>query len=170
MGDDTLEASMTKARARRESQLLNRPNACAACGGPHRFDTTVPSVVWNEVIRAGGLPEYLCTTCIIEAFVKIDQSFTATLWGEDFHGSSIEVQVNQRPATDAARIQAENDRLRARLRVLEEEHREATDDYFVAKDILQQVMDAMELPRGVGLTADQIVARAQELAGRDAKT
>jgi hypothetical protein len=52
---------------------------CAQCGGPHDFDTSIPSELWNHVIRAKGLPEYLCTTCIVREFVRAGTSFTANL-------------------------------------------------------------------------------------------
>jgi hypothetical protein len=72
---------------------------CMGCGGPHPFDTSVPSPLWNRVIRDGGLQDYLCTTCIVQAFVAAGVSFEATLWGGAFDGHSIEVRVTE--ATDA---------------------------------------------------------------------
>ena len=89
---------------------------CSLCGGPHPFDTTVPSVVWNAVIRDNNLPDYLCATCVLREFVKQGVSFTAILTGDELHGVPIEVQVNTKPARDAMRISAENTALRARLR------------------------------------------------------
>lgn len=74
---------------------------CLGCKGPHRFDTSVPSVVWNAVVRSAGLPDFLCTTCVVEAFAKVGRSFTATLWGEGFAGLPIEIRVNEQPAHDA---------------------------------------------------------------------
>lgn len=61
---------------------------CALCGGPHAFDTSVPTHLWNEVIRAQGLPEYLCTTCIVKEFVKARRDFTARLYGDGFAGET----------------------------------------------------------------------------------
>lgn len=92
---------------------------CGQCGGPHDFDTSVPSVAWNEVIRAQGLSEYLCTTCIVREFVRVNRSFTATLWNEEFNGVPIEVVVNGQTAQDATAIQEENNTLRARIYELE---------------------------------------------------
>lgn len=89
---------------------------CAQCGGPHNFDTSVPSTVWNQIIRAKGLPEYLCATCIIQEFVRANQGFTATLWNEEFNGVPIEVIVNGQNAQDATAIQKENNSLRNKLR------------------------------------------------------
>lgn len=68
---------------------------CARCGGPHPFDTTLPSAAWNAVIRARGLPEYLCLTCIVQEFAALGQGFTAALWGgpEGFSGLPIEVRI-----------------------------------------------------------------------------
>jgi hypothetical protein len=88
---------------------------CALCGGPHDFDTSVPSVIWNQVIRAKGLPDYLCTACIVREFVREGQSFTAELWNEEFNGVPIEVIINGQIAKDAALIQEENNALRNRL-------------------------------------------------------
>jgi len=88
---------------------------CSGCGGPHPFDTTVPSVVWNAVIRANHLPDYLCLTCIVAAFVRVNRSFTANLIGGGFHGIPIEVRVNGVVAQDASRISEENTRLRSAL-------------------------------------------------------
>jgi len=62
---------------------------CDGCGGPHSFDTTVPSPIWNEVVRARGGPEYLCLTCIALAFVRAGKGFTAELWGLEFNGRRI---------------------------------------------------------------------------------
>ena len=72
---------------------IDAPPACVGCGGPHPFDTTLPSPTWNRVIRAAGLPDYLCTTCIVRAFVLAGEGFTAELWGEAFTGTPIEVRV-----------------------------------------------------------------------------
>ena len=66
---------------------------CAGCGGVYRFDTTIPSPLWNSVIRSAGLPEYLCAACIIRAFAKAGEGFTATLWGDEFDGTAISVMV-----------------------------------------------------------------------------
>lgn len=66
---------------------------CSGCGGPYLFDTTIPSPLWNRVIRAQGMPEYLCTTCIVRAFVKAGEPFTAELWGAEFNGDPIEVRL-----------------------------------------------------------------------------
>lgn len=94
---------------------------CGGCGGPHRFDTSVPSVVWNEVIRARGLSDYLCTSCIVEAFAKEGRSFTARLWGDDLpYGIEIEVRFRGEVAKDAAKIGEENTELRWRLHQMEE--------------------------------------------------
>ena len=94
--------------------LLANPS-CSGCGGPHPFDTTVPSVVWNAVIRARHLPDYLCLTCIVKAFVEEGRSFTAELIGGGFHGSPIEIRVNGIVAQDAACTSEENTRLRTAL-------------------------------------------------------
>lgn len=96
---------------------------CNNCGWPHPFDTSVSSAVWNDVIRRAGLPEYLCTTCIITAFVQANTSFCATLWGDQFSGAvapAIEVRVNSQPPRDAEMVSEENNTLRIRVRELED--------------------------------------------------
>jgi hypothetical protein len=105
---------------------------CAQCGGPHDFDTSLPSVVWNKVIRAKGLPEYLCTTCIVREFVRAGEGFTATLWGEGFHGVPIEVSINNQNAKDAALIQEENNDYRVRIA---EKAQEAAGNLELAKAV-----------------------------------
>jgi hypothetical protein len=86
--------------------------ACQGCGGPHPFDTSVPSVRWNAVIRANHYPDYLCLTCIVKAFALGNESFTATLWGGFFDGLPISVRVNDQPSIDAAAVSVENTALR----------------------------------------------------------
>ena len=119
------DADLRANEARREErELWNRtkpidaPPVCSGCGGPHPFDTSVPSVVWNRVIRDGGLPDYLCTTCIVRAFALVGESFTATLWSPEFDGLPIHVMVRDQVAADATAISDENTRLRAELYAL----------------------------------------------------
>lgn len=99
---------------------------CSGCGGPHRFDTGVPSVLWNQVIRGQGLPDYLCAACVVREFAKAGVSFTAQLYGDGFSGLNIEVRVNGVEAQDAARINDENTALRVAVseaaRILSEAH------------------------------------------------
>ena len=78
------------------------PLRCGGCGGPHPFDTSVPSPLWNRVIRDGGLSDFLCTTCIVLAFVKAGESFEAELYGPpvdraDATVPTITVTVGGRP-------------------------------------------------------------------------
>jgi len=94
-------------------------HTCQFCHGPYEFDTSVPSVMWNCVIRAAGLPEYLCLTCIVRFFALAEHSFTAELSGLEFKGLPIEVIINGQNAQDAARLSAENNRLRAKLYALD---------------------------------------------------
>ena len=114
-----LEIAQTVIAQRIETQrALRSPEdnpPCGSCGGPHPFDTVVPSVVWNAVVRAKALSEYLCTTCIVREFAKAGLSFTATLWGGDFHGLELELRIGGQAAEDAARISEENTALRAEL-------------------------------------------------------
>lgn len=69
---------------------------CSLCGGPHSFDTSVSNDQWNAVIRANGLPDYLCFVCVVKAFTARGLGFTATLWGDGLSGVSIEVHVNEK--------------------------------------------------------------------------
>jgi hypothetical protein len=70
---------------------------CAGCGGPHAFDTSIPSEAWNRVIRASGLSDYLCMSCIVQAFVKAGEGFKAALWSEELNGVLIEVVIQRPP-------------------------------------------------------------------------
>jgi hypothetical protein len=88
---------------------------CRGCGGPHPFDTVVPSVRWNAVIRKAGLPDYLCLTCIVSAFVRAGESFTAELVGEEHPFEPIEVRTRGQYAIDAQALSRENTELRAQL-------------------------------------------------------
>lgn len=88
---------------------------CGGCGGPHRFDTSVPSALWNRVIRAQGLSDYLCTSCIVRAFAASGVSFTATLWGDGFNGLPLAVEINGEASTAAHELGEENNQLRATL-------------------------------------------------------
>ena len=90
--------------------------ACSGCGGPHPFDTTVPSVVWNAVIRAKELPEYLCLTCVVREFVREGRSFTASLCGDGLSRVPIEIRIGGKVAYDAEAISEENTALRVKLR------------------------------------------------------
>jgi hypothetical protein len=64
---------------------------CGLCGGPHQFDTSVPSQAWNRAIRSRGIPEYLCLSCIVVEFAKAGESFSAILWGDDLDGIRISI-------------------------------------------------------------------------------
>lgn len=66
---------------------------CSHCGGPHPFDTVVPSALWNQVIRGGQLPDYLCLTCIVQAFTNAGLSLPCELWGAGFDGVSLFVLI-----------------------------------------------------------------------------
>lgn len=114
--------------ARLRAELMRRwpcgTPPCGGCGGPHPYDTSIPSPLWNAVIRAAGLSDYLCTTCIVAAFVKAGQSFEAELYGGSDESpvdkgsdvATIHVQVGTRPMTDSyGDLNYENRQLRATL-------------------------------------------------------
>lgn len=96
----------------RRAKLSKGSLSCGGCGGPHAFDTSIPSAVWNRVIRAKGLSEYLCMSCIVREFVKVGRSFTAELSGSGFSGVPIEIRVRGEVAQDASVVSDENNRLR----------------------------------------------------------
>ncbi len=68
---------------------------CFRCGGPHPYDTSISSDVWNRVIRDAGLPDYLCITCIVKAFALAGEGFVATLWGDDFNGTRVTLTIDK---------------------------------------------------------------------------
>lgn len=122
--------------------------ACVGCGGPHPFDTTVPSPLWNRVVRAGDHPDYLCATCVLGVFALAGESFTAELWGAGFNGVPIEVRVASADARAAADLGSENTRLRAALtehvQEIEQLHAELTDIVRThAFAVVQEGYDAM---------------------------
>lgn len=83
---------------------------CQQCGGPHRFDTSVPSEAWNRVIRAAGLPDYLCAACVLAAFVRAGEPLDATLCGDGFTGERVALRVASPPAeTEELPCLVEND-------------------------------------------------------------
>lgn len=113
------EAERRVAELERRAGLNNgRYLPCGGCGGPHRYDTSVPSVLWNKVVRARGFSDYLCATCILEVFAKAGEgvSFHAQLYGAGFAGTHVEVRINGKESEAVARLQDENNRLRVALR------------------------------------------------------
>lgn len=104
-----------------------KQSLCAGCGGPHQFDTSVPSPLWNQVIRTKGLPEFLCTTCIVREFVRAGVSFSATLWSveHNFRGLPISVSVGGNIDWTVARLMDENAELRAALSFILDKARDA---------------------------------------------
>jgi hypothetical protein len=92
---------------------------CGRCGGPCLFDTSVPSVLWNRVVRPLGGSEYLCASCVIAAFARAGVSFTAELHGGGFGGLPIAVEINGTAATVPLELNEENNRLRVRIQELE---------------------------------------------------
>lgn len=103
---------------------------CGGCGGPHQFDTSIPSVVWNAVIRAKGMSEYLCTSCIVREFVLAGTSFTAELYGGALNGNRIELRVGGQVADDASKVSDENNALRVELAEAQAEVERLRADYW----------------------------------------
>lgn len=71
---------------------------CSDCGGEYRYDISIPSTLWNRVIRK-NLPEQagaelLCGACIIATFAKAHEPFTAYLAGEGVGGLMIHVEIS----------------------------------------------------------------------------
>ena len=95
--------------------MVEKNPPCRGCGGPHPFDTTVPSAVWNETIRAAGLPDYLCLTCIVLEFARQGKSFTADLVGDGLSFVPISIEIDGMIARDVIVVSRENTALRQRL-------------------------------------------------------
>lgn len=103
--DEIIMKLRTKNAALQEENAelrAKKKHGCQLCGGPHNFDTSVPSPAWNRVIRGAGLPDTLCASCILRAFVLAGESFFVTLWGDELHGTAIEILINGKAATTAA--------------------------------------------------------------------
>ncbi len=113
---------------------------CQSCDGLHRFDTSVPSVLWNAVIRKQGLPEYLCLSCIVREFVRAGTSFTAELYGDGFSGVPLEILINSEQAQASKLIQDENNALRWKL-----SERESTPVARVREDERQPDLDDLSV-------------------------
>lgn len=79
----------------RDADVSSAHPPCNECGGPHQFDTSLPSEQWNRVIRAQGLGDYLCTNCILKAFALQGESFAATLWSDNFSGLKVEFRISK---------------------------------------------------------------------------
>jgi hypothetical protein len=89
--------------ARHRDKPIDDPDYCQGCGGRYRFDTSIDSQLWNAIIRANNLPEYLCAACIVREFVKRGEGFAATLWGDEFNGTQITVTIgNVHASTEGA--------------------------------------------------------------------
>lgn len=80
--------------------------SCGKCNGPHVFDTSVESDQWNAVIRAAGLSDYLCLSCILEVFAKAGKPFDAHLYGDNFHGDELRFTPVQKDASAMGAEQA----------------------------------------------------------------
>lgn len=101
--------------AERERDRHEVAGVCGGCGGKHGFDTSVPSPLWNAVIRRAGLSDYLCAACILKAFAQAETSFSAVLYGDDLAGIPIVVEVNGEAAHGAMELVEQNNSLRAQL-------------------------------------------------------
>ena len=55
-------------REQKKAREADPSKVCGNCGGPYIYDTSVPSAVWNAVIRTKGMSEYLCAACILGEF------------------------------------------------------------------------------------------------------
>jgi hypothetical protein len=77
--------------------------------------------VWNQVIRANGLADYLCLTCIVQAFAAQQRSFTAQLWGKDSDGLPLEIVINGQQSQDAVTVSDENTELRVTITALRQQ-------------------------------------------------
>ena len=107
---------------------------CGGCGGPHEFDTSVPSVLWNRIVRPIGGSEYLCAACVLKTFAHQRVSFTAVLYGAGFEDLPIAVEIDGQTARMANDLQEEINTRRASaeisfasLRALEAQWREVAE-------------------------------------------
>lgn len=133
---------------------------CMGCGGPHRFDTSIPSALWNKVIRGADLPDYLCTSCIVAAFVRAGVSFTAELYGEPVNRPgdvpTIAVQVGAVPWDDTEGDREDLVRRRLAEAVIEiiraqpyaADTNVGTRQQWVKDEIERQVRERFALPLG----------------------
>lgn len=159
------EAEERVSELERRAKLLGEHLPCGGCGGPHQFDTSVPSVAWNAVIRARGLSEFLCTTCIVREFVLAGRSFTAELFDgktksdESVTFHTIEVRVDGQAALDAAAVQSENNDLRWKSRTLEAEVAQLKSERDVANAAYARLLDCLSSERPLA----QAQRRVEEL-------
>ncbi len=144
------EAALTALRAQLEQRTAENPT-CSGCDGPHPFDTSIPSVLWNRVIRAAGLPDYLCLTCIVRAFAKAGVSFTAELYGDDFNGLPIAIEVNGATSTAPFELNEENNRLRVELTALRAQLNQPEVTEAIFEERLQQVRKMRETGYGTDM-------------------
>ena len=85
------------------------------------------------MIRAQGLPEYLCTTCIVREFARVGRSFTASLWGDGLNGLAIEIRfAGQDGLTVAEPSEADKAKAREVCGRLGEGHEPALDGELCA--------------------------------------
>lgn len=111
------------AEARRASRT--RPDydlRCQDCGAPHWLDTSLPSVIWNQIAKPGDILCLLCIdnrlqakglTCNEAEFYFVGAALSSKLYAES-HGN---VQNLQRQLAEA---RAEVERLRKALRRIQD--------------------------------------------------
>jgi hypothetical protein len=104
----------------------NRAGVCEKCGGPYRFDTSVPSVLWNRVIRPLGWG-YLCASCVLREFALQGESFSAVLSGDGLDRVMVSIVVNDAESNVVEEIQQQNNFLRQVVSSMVEEGRAAID-------------------------------------------
>ena len=89
---------------------------CDNCGGEYRFDTSIPSPVWNEVVRAKGGSEFLCIQCVVLAFVQAGRAVRATLWGDNEGVTETEIFIRPKGTDEShAECHAQEERLLGRI-------------------------------------------------------
>ena len=97
---------------------------CQQCGGPHLVDTSLPSVIWNQIAEPS---DFLCTWCIDERlqaaglscneaeFYFVGEALSSKLYAES-HGDVAKLE------RELAEARAECERLRAALRMCASSH------------------------------------------------
>lgn len=137
---------------------------CGGCGGPHEYDTSVPSPLWNRVVREQGLSDYLCASCIVKVFARARTSFTAELYGPELDGPQvphISVQINETPIDDSYGC------LQARIRELEEELKAAQEERDRLFELRVEANDQMAVERHADINnfrAQSELKAAEDLA------
>lgn len=115
-----------------ETRFANANPHCSGCGGLHPFDTTIPSQLWNAVIRVQDFPDYLCASCIIRVFAARGISFEAELSGEGVSGARLRLEPPEATPIHTGEIN-EGERQAILLALFKLKHERPGWDYFIGE-------------------------------------